>query len=106
MREQYWALVEEGPVPFSRNQRILFWWIVLFLPRLKDHGVLAAPDPTPLTVEEIVEVFERILPAPGESSQSACGQTWSYVNQRLVFESETGTFVQLREGEIEIQSGP
>ena len=43
--EKYWELVEDGPDNYTRDQRILFWWVVMLLPRLAEGGVIMTPDP-------------------------------------------------------------
>ena len=64
--EQYWALVEIGPDNYTRNQRILFWWVVMLLPQMAEGGIIMTPDPSPLSVEQIARVFTDLAEVSGE----------------------------------------
>jgi hypothetical protein len=71
------------------NQQILYSYAVnVVLPTLRSGGLWVAPDPAPLTVEEITEAFERILDHP------------SYNDQTIVIDSKDGVTVMIEFGYI------
>lgn len=100
--KEYWSLVDADARDWERNQKILFWWVVTCLQKINPNGVIAAPDKSPLSDEQIVEVFEEVLPEEGKSEKSYMDQIWSYQNQTLMFPSLDGNMVRVIDGKIEV----
>lgn len=104
--EDYWTLVDADPREWDRNQTVLFWWIVLLLPKSREGGFIGQPDKAPLTDEQIIEVFKAVLPSEGETERSYLDHTWSYRNQRLVFPSIENHLVSVIDGAISVEKDP
>jgi len=92
--EKYWELVENGPDNYTRDQRILFWWVVMLLPRLAEGGVIMTPDPAPLTAEEIERVF---LDLHGDQGEPYLGQSWSFSRNTVITQSSDGFTITLEQ---------
>lgn len=101
MDQQYWALVENDPRDWNHDQKVLFWWVVMMLGRVVPGGMIAAPDPAPLTAEQVSAVLEEIIPAEGDSREFA-GQSWKYENQMVLMPSGDGKLVTIKKGNVEV----
>lgn len=104
--ERYWRLVESDPRDMTRDQKILFWWLVGLLPRMAEGGGIVAPDPAPLSEDQIIEVYEKVLPAPDkplDSQMSYMDEFWTYTGQTVVIASQNGPVITIREGNIEVE---
>lgn len=101
--EEYWALVESDPRDLTRDQKILFWWVVSLMGMMAPAGVIMAPNEAPLTTEQIKEVFEELLPIEGRSRTSEVSymdHTWAFKNQKVIVPSSDGTLVRLYQCKI------
>jgi hypothetical protein len=98
----YWRQVEADPRDWSRDQKILFWWIVNLLPMITDEGVIAMPGQAPLKDSEVIEVLEAILP----ENESRRGERafldviWNYQGQNAIIPTAEEHLLILKEGQI------
>lgn len=77
----------------ERNMAILYFWTMNLLPMMRENGVIATPDPSPLTTEEITAVFEQIAQKGGRTDVS------------VTTGNETASeVVQLIDGKVQVQS--
>lgn len=104
----YWKLVEADPRDWSRDQKILFWWVVELLTRVGPQGVIAAPGQAPLNDDQITEVFKQILPREGgrKGERSYLDKIWTYEGQLVILPSADNHFVMLESGRIVIKDDP
>lgn len=96
MDSTYWGLVAEDGRDLSRDQKILFWWLVYMLRVIRDQGVVATPDPSPLTSEEIKDVYRLLL-----DDDAYMGQTWNVGQKNIMVLDKDGEFVSVSHGKIE-----
>lgn len=98
----YWTLVNADPRDWSREQKILFWWIVTLLGKVSAGGMIAAPDPAPLTDQQIIDVYKAVL--PNDSDERAyMDKTWRYQDQIIMFPSAEGSLVSVVHGAIDVK---
>lgn len=71
------------------NEDIFYLWLTnSLLPILKPDGVWIAPDPSPLTADEVTAIFERVIAHK------------SYQRQELVTATYDDLVVRVKDGEI------
>jgi len=102
MRDNYWDLVDSDPRPWSRDQKILFWWVALLLHKVVQGGIIAAPDPAPLKDDEVVQVFNELLPKEGTNERSYLDVIWVYKNQTVIIPTSEGNMATIKSGKIEV----
>lgn len=98
----YWDLVEADPRDLTRDQKILFWWVVGLLRSVSSDGAIVGPGQAPLNDDQIREVYEAILPEEG-TERSYLDKIWSYSGQKVIFPSNEGHLVMISSGEIVIE---
>lgn len=101
MAKEYWELVETDPRDWTHDQKVLFWWVVAMLRRCVPGGLIAAPDPAPLTDEQISDVLREVIPTEGDTREFA-GESWTYENQLVLMPSSEGNIVQIKTGNVEV----
>lgn len=104
--EDYWTFVQADPRDWDRNQKVLFWWLVACLEKVSPNGVIAAPDKSPLLDEQIIEVFEAVLPEEGRAEKSYLDQVWEYQGQSFLFPSIEGNLITVKDGKIGVEEDP
>jgi hypothetical protein len=102
--KEYWELVDADPREWSRDQKVLFWWVVMLLPQVS-KGIVT-PDPSPLTTSQIQEVFEAILPQAENDthagSRAFMDRIWNYEGQLVLTGSTDGDSVSITNGNITV----
>ncbi len=96
MDDAYWTLVNEDKRDISRDQKILFWWLVYMLRVIHDQGIIATPDPSPLTAAEIKAVYNLLL-----DEDQYMGHTWNIGNKNIMVLDNGGVFVAVAQGKIQ-----
>jgi len=99
--EAYWDLVENDPRDWSRDQKVLYWWLAKTLVMMSGEGTILCPAPAPLTEEEIVEVLSTILQ---EGAGEYLNRPWEYINQSIITYTQTNEEVRVRDGAIRVAS--
>ena len=76
----------------THNEEIMYGWLTeRVLPTLSPKGIFAAPDPAPLTTEEVKAIFERVA------------QHKNYTGQLCATATLDEEVVQLQGGEITVK---
>lgn len=96
MDSNYWTLVDDDKRDMTRDQKILFWWLVYMLRVIRDQGVIATPDPSPLTAEQIKTVYKILL-----DQDEYMGQTWNVGQKNIMVLDNDGEYVAVAHGKID-----
>lgn len=98
----YWPLVEADPRDWSREQKILFWWVVGLLPQCSPDGVIAMPGQAPIDSDGVREVIEAILPETDDKrgERAFLDVVWTYKGQNVIVPTSDEKIVLLKAGNI------
>lgn len=95
--QDYWKFVHSDLRNWNEDQKILFWWVVFMLNKMTKRGVIAMPDPAPLTASQIEDVFAAIIPESG-TTRAFMDFVWEYDDQVIFIESSDKKLIKIEKG--------
>lgn len=96
MDNAYWDLVRSDKRNLTDDQKVLFWWLVYMLRVVRHQGVIATPDPSPLTTDEIKAVYQLLL-----DQDNYMDESWTVGDKNMMVLDKDGEFVVVSHGQIQ-----